>query len=75
MHDEYAIKNGFKVPTFNHLREWNFIIINSLESKPKLIKSEMLDNTINIEELEILFKNEETIINEMYLDANSKQKR
>jgi nitroreductase len=72
---EYAIENGFKAPTFNHLREWDFIIINSFESKLKLIESESLDKAINIEELEVLFKNEETIMKEMYLDAIPKQKK
>lgn len=72
---EYAIENGFKAPTYNHLREWNFIIIESLESKLKLIESENLDKAIDIKELENLFKNEETIMKEMYLDAIPKQKK
>lgn len=72
---EYAIENGFKAPTYNHLREWDFILINSVESKLKLIESENLNKAISIEELEILFRNEETIMKEMYLDAIPKQKR
>jgi len=72
---EYAIENGFKAPTYNHLRDWDFIIISSLESKLKLIESEKLDKSINIQELERLFKNEETIMKEMYLDAIPKQKK
>lgn len=72
---EYAIENGFKAPTYNHLREWDFIIIESLESKLKLIESENLDKAIDIKELEILFKNEEAIMKEMYLDAIPKQKK
>lgn len=72
---EYAIENGFKAPTYNHLREWDFIIIESLESKLKLIDSENLDKAIDIKELEILFKNEEAIMKEMYLDAIPKQKK
>jgi nitroreductase len=72
---EYAIENGFKAPTYNHLREWDFIIIESLESKLKLIESENLDKAIDIKELEILFKNEEIIMKEMYMDAIPKQKK
>ena len=72
---DYAIENGFKAPTFNHLRDWDFIIISSFESKLKLIESENLDKSINIEDLEKLFKNEETIMQEMYLDAIPKQKK
>jgi nitroreductase len=72
---DYAIENGFKAPTYNHLRDWDFIIINSLESKLKLIESENLEKSINIVELERLFKNEEPIMKEMYLDAIPKQKK
>jgi nitroreductase len=72
---DYAIENGFKAPTYNHLRDWDFIIINSLESKLLLIESENLEKSINIVELERLFKEEEPIMKEMYLDAIPKQKK
>ena len=71
----YAIENGFKAPTYNHLRDWNFIVINSLESKLKLIESENLDKAIDLKKLEDSFRNEETIMKEMYLDAIPKQKK
>lgn len=72
---DYAIENGFKAPTYNHLREWDFIIINSLQSKLKLVESELLDKKINYDELELVFRNEEAIMKEMYLDAIPKQKK
>lgn len=72
---QYAIENAFKAPTYNHLREWDFIIINSMASKLKLIESEKLDQEINITELENVFMNEEIIMKEMYLDAIPKQKQ
>lgn len=72
---DYAIENGFKAPTYNHLREWDFIIVNSLESKLKLIESENLDKSVDVKELERMFKNEDTIMKEMYLDAIPKQKK
>jgi nitroreductase len=72
---DYAIENGFKAPTYNHLRDWDFIIINSLESKLKLIESEDLDKSIDLKSLEDAFKNEESIMKEMYLDAIPKQKK
>ena len=71
---EYAIKNGFKAPSYNHLREWDFIILDSMEAKLKLIDTENLDREINIRELEEAFENEENIKKEMYLDAIPKQK-
>lgn len=72
---DYAIENGFKAPTYNHLRDWDFIIINSLASKLKLIESENLDKSIDLKSLEDAFKNEESIMKEMYLDAIPKQKK
>jgi len=72
---EYAIENAFKAPTFNHLREWDFIVIDSLKSKLKLIESENLDKVIDVKELEFQFKDEETIMKDMYLDAIPKQKK
>ncbi len=72
---EYSINNGFKAPTYNHLREWDFIILKSLESKLKLIDSENLNKKINFDELEKAFQNEEEIMKEMYLDAIPKQKK
>ena len=72
---DYAIDNGFKAPSYNHLRDWEFIIINRLESKLKLIESENLDKSINLRNLEESFKNEDSIMKEMYLDAIPKQKK
>lgn len=72
---DYAIGNGFKAPTYNHLREWEFIILNQLESKFKLIESENLDKPIDFTDLEKQLKNEDKIMKEMYLDAIPKQKK
>lgn len=72
---DYALENGFKAPTYNHLRDWDFIIINSLESKLKIIESENLEKLVDILELERLFKNKEPIMKQMYLDAIPKQKK
>lgn len=56
---DYTIENGFKAPTYNHLRDWNFIIVSRLESKLKLIESENLDKSIDLEKLKQLFKDED----------------
>jgi nitroreductase len=72
---EYAIENGFKAPTYNHVHELYFIIIHSLESKLDLIKAENLDRKIDIQELEKLLEKEELYKKEMYLNAIPKQKR
>jgi nitroreductase len=72
---DYAIGNAFKAPTYNHLRDWDFIIIKSLESKLKLVESENLDKSFDLKSLENSFENDETIMKEMYLDAIPKQKK
>lgn len=60
---------------YNHLRDWDFIILKSFESKLKLIESENLDKSIDLEKLKQQFKDEEEIMKEMYLDAIPKQKK
>lgn len=72
---QYAIENGFKAPSYNHLKEWNFIILQRLETKLHLIDAEKLNKKIDINQLEKYFKNEETLKKEMYLDAIPKQKK
>jgi len=72
---KYAIENAFKAPSYNHLREWDFIIVKSMETKLKLIESENLDKEISIDELLKVFENEELIKKEMYLEAIPKQKK
>jgi len=72
---DYAIENAFKAPSYNHLREWDFIIIKNLESKLSLLNAENLDKTISKLELESVFQNEATIMKEMYLNAIPKQKK
>lgn len=71
----YAIENGFKAPSYNHLRDWDFMILRSQQSKLKLIETENLDKPIDIKSLEDAFRNEESIMKEMYLDAIPKQKK
>jgi nitroreductase len=72
---QYAIENAFKAPSYNHLREWDFIIVRGVEAKRSIIESENLDKEINPDDLENLFKKEESVKKEMYLDAIPKQKR
>jgi len=72
---DYAIENGFKAPTYNHLREWDFILIKTPEAKLQLIESENLEKEIDIKKLEKLFEKEDAVKKEMYLDAIPKQKR
>lgn len=58
---DYAIGNGFKAPTYNHLREWDFILIKTPEAKLQLIESENLEKEIDIKKLEKLFEKEDAV--------------
>lgn len=71
----YAIENAFKAPSYNHLREWDFIIIKSPKKKLSLITAENLEKTSSKAELEKVFEKEAVIMKEMYLDAIPKQKK
>ncbi len=71
----YAIENAFKAPSYNHMRDWNFLIIKSLESKAKILQAEKMDQNIDLAALEKLFENEDEIKKAMYLDAIPKQKK
>lgn len=71
----YAIGNAFKAPSYNHMRDWNFIIVKTLEGKMKILQAEKMDQPIDLTELEKLFENEDGLKKEMYLDAIPKQKK
>jgi nitroreductase len=71
----YAIENAFKAPSYNHLREWDFIIINNIDTKLSLLNAENLEKIPSRAELERVFANEATIMKEMYLDAIPKQNK
>jgi len=72
---DYAIGNAFKAPTYNHKREWDFIVITSLESRLRLIDAEHLDKPVDNHELEAIFEKEEAVMKAMYLDAIPKQQK
>lgn len=72
---EYAISNAFKAPSHNHLRQWDFLVIQKVESKMILVQTEQLSNEITTSELESRFESEDTIMKHMYLEAIPKQKR
>ena len=70
-----AIANGIKAPSYNHLRTWDFILIQTPELKQKIVDAENIDKEIDIKELQTLFEKEDEIKKEMYLDAIPKQKK
>ena len=69
------IKAGIKSPTYNHLREWDFILIHDTKTRLDIIKTEKIAEKYNVEELQELFKNYDNTAKNMYIDALPKQKR
>lgn len=72
---EYAIGNAFRAPTYNHLREWDFILVESSETKKLITEAERIEGRIDTLKLEREFENEEAVMREMYMSAIPKQKR
>lgn len=71
---DQAINAAFKAPTYNHLREWYFVLIDDMDVKIKLTKTEELPDKIS-PQLKEFFKDHEKEARKMYLDAIPKQKR
>lgn len=69
-----ALEAGIKAPTYNHLREWDFILVNDENIRLQIVQAEGISDNFNIAELETGFANVDTVAKEMYLDAIPKQK-
>lgn len=69
-----AIYDAFLAPTYNHSKEWYFILVNDLESKIRLTETENLKEQIT-EEIKSSFQDYDPSVREMYLDAIPKQKK
>ncbi len=68
------LEAGIKAPTYNHLREWDFLLVNDTNLRLQIVKAEGIPDTINIAELEESFSNADSLVKEMYLDAIPRQK-
>ena len=69
-----ALKAGLKAPSYNHLKEWDFILVKDVGTRLALTKTEEMLEIVN-ENLIESFKNADILAKEMYLDAIPKQKR
>jgi nitroreductase len=65
---------GIKAPTYNHLREWDFILINDPDKRLKMVKAEGIPDSVSIDELEKSFTGADSLLKQMYLDAIPRQK-
>jgi len=69
-----VLEAGIKAPTYNHLREWDFLLVNDAKLRLQIVKAEGIPDSVNVTELEESFSNADSLLKEMYLDAIPKQK-
>lgn len=70
----YSLKAGLKAPSYNHLKQWDFILVKDQNLRYTLTQTEeMLDEITG--EIEQAFDSYESLAKKMYLDAIPKQKR
>lgn len=69
-----VLEAGIKAPTYNHLREWDFILVKDMYVRMDIVKAEGIPDSLNMPVLEKSFSNSDSLLKEMYLDAIPKQK-
>jgi nitroreductase len=69
-----AIENGFKAPTYNHLKEWHFLIIDNANLKEKITETEEMYSILP-DNIKASLSNYDEDARTMYLEAIPKQKR
>jgi len=70
-----ALEAGLKAPTYNHLREWDFVLVHEPAIRLQLVQAEGLSDEYDIEGLQHSFEGHDPLAANMYLDAIPKQKR
>ncbi len=71
---EYAVNIAFKAPSYNHLRQWEFILVEDSDTKAALTRTEIMLEMLPPSVEEQLQSFEESARN-MYREAIPKQKR
>ena len=71
---EFALEAGLKAPSYNHLKEWDFILVKAPATRVALTQTEkMIDQAT--EALQRSLEHYESLVQNMYLDALPKQKK
>lgn len=68
------LEAGIKAPTYNHLREWDFLLVKDANLRLQIVKAEGIPDSVDLSKLEKSFGNADSLLKEMYLDAIPKQK-
>jgi nitroreductase len=69
-----VLEAGIKAPTYNHLHEWDFILVKEMDVRLEIVKAEGIPDSVNMPQLEQKFSNSDPLLKEMYLDAIPRQK-
>lgn len=71
---EKALQAGLKAPSYNHLRQWDFILVKEKNIRLALTQTEEMIEKVT-DDLKQSFEGYEDLAKDMYLDAIPKQKR
>lgn len=69
-----SLKARFKAPSYNHLKQWDFILVKDRNIRFALTQTEEMIEKIT-DELKQNFKDQDHLVKDMYLDAIPKQKK
>lgn len=70
---EKALLAGLKAPSYNHLRQWDFILVRDPQVRLALTQTEEMVEEVT-EKLRKSFENHDSMAREMYLHAVPRQK-
>ena len=69
-----ALNAGLKAPSYNHQKEWNFILVKDQNTRLALTQAEKMVEVVS-DKFKKVLESYETLAQEMYLDAIPKQKK
>lgn len=69
-----SLEAGLKAPSYNHLKQWDFIMVRDPKIRLALTQTEELVEELSSDLLQA-FENHDSLAKAMYLDAIPKQKR
>ena len=69
-----AVSHAFLAPSYNHLKQWYFLIVDDPEKKIRLTETEEMHDEVS-GELEKAFRDHDPAAREMYLQAIPKQRK
>jgi nitroreductase len=71
---EKSLEAGLKAPSYNHLRQWDFILVKDLNIRLALTQTEEMIEKVT-DKLKQDFEGHDSLAKNMYIDAIPKQKR